>query len=386
MPRLEETAYPRLKRTVRPRDLASVYTPTWDEARWPPARPRARAPAWASWCCSRPTSAWATRSRSPTCRTAIVEHIARSVISRRARSIPLAYDAAGTRRRHLAVIREYLRRAALRPGGPPRPDPRPRRGGAHQGRPDRPDQRGDRGVGAPALRAAGVLRPLQEAARKVRAVLNAELYRRVFAALPPAARLQIDALFIADLTTPAHPLERPESASRAGPRARTCKELIAQERWLSARNVGAGVPGERAGGAGGAPGRGGPQPGRGAHDGAGAAQALHAGRRAALPADGARPRRPGHHVRPPDAARSTPQGKQALAAYREEAAPRTDALVGTLRDLVVAHGQEGTAAERLAAMDAVIGGRGATLIEECDAHLALAGSNYYPFLWRCYRG
>jgi len=80
------------------------------------------------------------------------------------------------------------------------------------------------------------------------------------------------------------------------------------------------------------------------------------------------------------------KGKQALTDYREEAAPRTDALVGTLRDLVVAHGQEGSAEERLAAMNEVIGGRGTALIEECDAHLALAGSNYYPFLWRCYRG
>ena len=57
----------------------------------------------------------------------------------------------------------------------------------------------------------------------------------------------------------------------------------------------------------------------------------------------------------------------------------------TLRDLVVAHEQEGTVEERFAAMHAVIHGRGDALIEECDAHLAHAGSNYYPFLWRPYR-
>ena len=51
------------------------------------------------------------------------------------------------------------------------------------------------------------------------------------------------------------------------------------------------------------------------------------------------------------------EAKAALAQYRIEAAPRTDALVGTLRDLVVAHEQEGTVEERFAAMDAVIGGR-----------------------------
>jgi hypothetical protein len=47
---------------------------------------------------------------------------------------------------------------------------------------------------------------------------------------------------------------------------------------------------------------------------------------------------------------------QAMAAHREETAPRTDALVETLRDVVVAQGQEGSVAERRAAFDAVIGG------------------------------
>jgi len=77
----------------------------------------------------------------------------------------------------------------------------------------------------------------------------------------------------------------------------------------------------------------------------------------------------------------------ALADDRARAAARTDALVVTLRDLVVAaHEQEGTDAERFAAMDAVINGRGGDLlIEECDVHLAHASSNHYPSLWRLYR-
>lgn len=32
MPRVDETAYPRLKSMPSPRELAAVYTPTWDEA------------------------------------------------------------------------------------------------------------------------------------------------------------------------------------------------------------------------------------------------------------------------------------------------------------------------------------------------------------------
>jgi len=33
-------------------------------------------------------------------------------------------------------------------------------------------------------------------------------------------------------------------------------------------------------------------------------------------------------------------------------------------------------------MDAVIGPRREGLLEDCDAHLAHAGNNYFPFLWR----
>jgi len=225
---------------------------------------------------------------------------------------------------------------------------------------------------------------LNRAARKVRATLARELYRRVCAALTPAARAQIDALFIADLATRRTPWNDLK-ADPGRPTRTHLKDLIAHERWLGARNVGVGalaaVPAARV------------------EHLAAEARSLDAARMMALEP----------HKRSTLAAalvfvqtararddlgtmfvrlmrRIHNDGKKALAAWREEEGPRTDALVGTLRDLVVAHEREGTPDERLAAMGAVIGGRGVALVEECDAHLAHAGNNYYPFLWRHYRG
>ena len=217
----------------------------------------------------------------------------------------------------------------------------------------------------------------------MRAVRNRQLYRLVFADLTPRARLQMDALFIADLSTRRTPWN--DLKSEPGKPTRThLKELIAQERWLSTRNVAASVLAT--------------VPALRLEHLAAEARSLDAARMmelephkrytlatALIYLQTARARDDLGTMFIRLMQRINTEGKKALAAAREEAAPRTDALVGTLRDLVVAHGQEGSVEERMAAMDTVIGGHGATLIEECDAHLALAGSNYYPFLWHCYR-
>jgi hypothetical protein len=180
------------------------------------------------------------------------------------------------------------------------------------------------------------------AARKVRGAVARQLYRRVFAALSPAARLQIDALFIADLATRRTPWN--DLKGEPGRPSRThLKELIAHERWLSARNVGASVLAD--------------VPAVRVQHLAAEARTLDAARMMALEpykrvtlaatllaVQTARARddlgtmvvRQMQHIHA--------EGKKALVRYREEEAPRTDALVGTLRDLVVAHGQEGTAA------------------------------------------
>ncbi len=384
MPRAEETAYPRLKETVSPRDLAAVYTPTWDETALASRAVKGPSARLGFLVLLKTYQRLGYPVRFADVPAVIVEHIARSVNLPAAAVVdPLAYDAAGTRRRHLVVIRDYLR---VQPyGGEARHAMIRALAEAARTKGDLIDLVN---VAIEELVRQRFELPafdtLDRAARKVRATVARQLYRRVFAALAPTARGQIDALFIADLATRRTPWN--DLKVEPGRPTRThLRELIVRERWLSLRNVGAGILAEI--------------PVTRVDHLAAEARSLDAARMMALEP----------HKRYTLAAallfvqtaharddlgtmfvrqmqRIHTQGKKALAAYHEEAAPRTDALVGTLRDLVVAHGQEGTAADRLAAMDAVIGGRGATLVEECDAHLAHAGRNYYPFLWRVYRG
>jgi pimeloyl-ACP methyl ester carboxylesterase len=108
MPRLQDTAYPRLKSVLTARDLAAAFTPTADELVL--ARRTANGPAAQLGFLvllklfqrlGRPVPL-ADASRP------VVEHIARAA-SIVAASLTLeGYDRSGTRRRHLVVIRDYL--------------------------------------------------------------------------------------------------------------------------------------------------------------------------------------------------------------------------------------------------------------------------------------
>jgi hypothetical protein len=70
--------------------------------------------------------------------------------------------------------------------------------------------------------------------------------------------------------------------------------------------------------------------------------------------------------------------RTALERYRAATVERTDGLVTTLHDLLLAHQEEGTVDQRFAAMDALIAPRRDELLEACEAHLTHAASNYSP--------
>lgn len=79
------------------------------------------------------------------------------------------------------------------------------------------------------------------------------------------------------------------------------------------------------------------------------------------------------------------KASEALDKYREEYQTRTDRLITTLRDVVVAYSTEGEIKERFNEIEKALGENPDRLLTECEAHLAYAGNNYYPFLWRFYR-
>ena len=213
--------------------------------------------------------------------------------------------------------------------------------------------------------------------------MNRALYKRVFELLTKDELASIDALFNTDLTTLRTPWN--DLKTDAGnPTLTHLRDLVARQRWLASQVVRtdalAGIP-----------------PVKVRHF-AEEARTLDAGRMQALEP----------HKRMTlavallaiQAARALDDlgemfvrrmqhihnaAKLALDRYRAATVERTDNLVTTLHELLLAHQTEGSAEERFSAMDAVIAPRTDELLEACEAHLAHAGSNYFPFVWRVYR-
>jgi hypothetical protein len=79
------------------------------------------------------------------------------------------------------------------------------------------------------------------------------------------------------------------------------------------------------------------------------------------------------------------KGEEALKLERQKQQTRTDRLITTLRDVVVAYKTEGEIPERFTQIDGVIGEQADEIISECEAHIAYSGNNYYPFLWQFYK-
>jgi TnpA family transposase len=78
------------------------------------------------------------------------------------------------------------------------------------------------------------------------------------------------------------------------------------------------------------------------------------------------------------------RAKEALALHHLKHQDRTDTLVRTLREVVTAYQTDGDTTQRLAAIDSVLAGKSADVLQQCEDHEAHAGNNYYPFLWRFY--
>jgi hypothetical protein len=76
------------------------------------------------------------------------------------------------------------------------------------------------------------------------------------------------------------------------------------------------------------------------------------------------------------------RGKEALGRYREQHQERTDRLIATLQEMVVAYRSDGTERQRLAAIGAALGEQSDEVLQYCAAYQAYTGNNYTPFLWR----
>lgn len=79
------------------------------------------------------------------------------------------------------------------------------------------------------------------------------------------------------------------------------------------------------------------------------------------------------------------KGRQRLKDYKEKTQKRTDSLISTLHDLLLAYQTEGNSEERIQAMQKVLQEQEAQVLQDCENHLAFSGDNYYLFLWQFFK-
>lgn len=79
------------------------------------------------------------------------------------------------------------------------------------------------------------------------------------------------------------------------------------------------------------------------------------------------------------------RARQALADYLWQHQPDTDQLIALLQQMLLAWRQSADPLERVAELDRLIGDRAERLLDECHAHAVHADRNYLPFLWQFYQ-
>jgi TnpA family transposase len=376
---IQDTAYPRLRSRVTAHDLAQHFTPTANELALATRSTRGLSTRIGFLILLKTFQRLGAFPLLAELPQAICTHIARvaggSVTSEELQR----YDAAGTRGRHLAVIRAYLQ---VQPyGAAARRTVLTAMVEAAASKDDLADLIN---IGLEELvrqhYELPVFSTLESAARHARALVSRSLYAQVVAALSDVARQQLLALL--DVTPGAthSPWERLK-ADAGKPTLKNLREWEEHLRWLDARNVGVealqpltAVKVQRF---------------------AAEARTLDAARMrelsepkrltllASLVAlQAARVRDDLAEMFVKRMARVQHQAREALATYRQNHAQQTDQLVATLREVVTVHQGPGTADERLAAIDAVIGAaKGKALLAACDAYIGHSANSHFPFLW-----
>ncbi|EKU96852.1 transposase, TnpA family [Leptolyngbya sp. PCC 7375] len=382
MPSLEDTAYPRLKSNPSRQALKTLYTPTEEEIALARRRTRGEVATLGFLVLLKTFQTVGYPVQITQVPKAIIRQVATTLESSLSPDDVAGYDASGTRRRHLNVIRTYLKIQAF--GSEAHQVMVTAMTTAVQTQHDLVDLIN---VALEELVRQRFELPgfstLVRTARTVRTRDNDQIYQRVCEALKGAAQLQLNELFYVaegEVTTRWNEVKQEPGEPKLG----ELQQLIERLNWLKPLQVAESALVDLA-------------EVKQLHFAA-EAQALEANQMKELP-DPKRQtlaaallqqrysqtlddiaqvfikRLTGMHYK----------AKDALANYRAESQQRTDELIETLRHVVIAHSTDAEIPERFAAIDQVIGERTQELIAQCDDHLAYAGNNYLPFLPRFYR-
>lgn len=382
MTAIQDTAYPRLRSSLSIHELARIYTPTSDELALARRTTRGMVPRICFLVLLKTFQRlgyFVTLTDVP---PPIVQHIADAAGGMVSRDDLVRYAAAGTRGRHLAAIRAHLH---IQPYGAAARHVLVRAMADAAQTKDAPADLIN--VAIEELVRQRFELPgfptLARTARRVRAVTYRTFYQQVLAALDDARRQALDALLIVDPMSGRSPWEQIKQDA-GSPTLRHLRERLDYLAWLEARNVGAASLA--------------PLPDVKIKHFAAEAKTLDAARmrdlepakRATLTAallavQTARTRDDLAEMFIKRMLSIHQQARERLAAYRERHAQQTDALITTFRDVVAAYRSEGSAVQRFAAIDQLIGSRSDTLLEQCEAHIANTANTYLPFLWPCFK-
>lgn len=348
MPGIQETAYPRLRSQVSPRELAEIYTPTGEELALSRGATRGAVAQLGFLILLRTFQRLGYFVPLSDVPVSIIAHLALCAGIKHTGTELSGYDFSGTARRHRQVIRERL-------GVQPYDRTARRLMVEAMSRAARTkDEPADlinvaieelirRQWELPAFSA------LRRAALHVRAAVHRAYYREIARALDGAALQRVNALWQTDPATRHSPWnelkQSPGSASLGH-----FRDLVTHYQWLEQQSAGvraalSGVPDIKV------------------KHFAAEARSLDAARLQAL----APPKRYALAASLLDTQtaqslddlaemfvkrmrRIHQRGQEALARHREQEQERTDQLIGTLRELVTAYCSEGTTQQRLAAI------------------------------------
>jgi TnpA family transposase len=383
MPTVHETAYPRLKSSVSRQELIDLYTPTQAEVALATKVSRGEAARLAFLILLKTFQRLGYFSSLRDVPRSVVEHIGQDQGMLIVPESMAEYDESGTRRRHVPVIRKYLRVKSFDESG------QAVLSIAVRFAAERMEDLADIiNVAIEELIRQSFELPgfttLVRAAQRGRAEVNRALYRRVHDAIGAEGRNAIDVL-----------LAEPGSESRKtrwnalkqdarSPTLTHLRELLERQRWLTRERppvvLNTILPEAKL------------------RQFALEAKSLDAARMQEM-APAKRYTLAATLIELQNARvlddltemfikrlmRTHRHAREALALDRLKHQERTDGLIHTLHDVVLAWIREGSTEERLQAIGDALRPDSRALLEQCEAHQAQAGNNYYPYLWRFYQ-
>jgi TnpA family transposase len=383
MPTVHETAYPRLKSSVSRRELVNLYTPTQAEVELATRVSKGEAARLAFLILLKTFQRLGYFIALRDVPRGIVEHIGHDRGLLIVPDTMADYDESGTRRRHVSIIRKYLHVKNFAESGQALLSSSVRLAAARM-----EDLADIINVGIEELIRHNFELPgfttLHKEAKRGRAEVNRALYLRVHDAIGAEGRSAIDTLLAGPGPDPRKTRWNTLKQDARSPTLTHLRELLERQRWLARERqpiaLNTLLPEVKL------------------RQFALEAKSLDAARMQEM-APAKRYTLAATLIELQNARvlddltemfikrlmRIHRHGREALALDRLKHQERTDGLIRTLHEVIFAWGAEGNAEERLQAIGTALAPDSRVLLEQCEAHQAQAGNNYYPYLWRFYQ-